>query len=51
MKRINLRAYLNIEDILNFDDDVTNEEIEAAIENEIYNNLQIDWEILDEDEE
>lgn len=51
MKRINLTAYLNIEDILDFDDDVTDTEIEAAIENEIDNNLQIDWEILDEDEE
>lgn len=49
MKQISLNIYLNYDDILEFEDDVSDEEIEKAVEDIIDNNLQIDWSIIEED--
>ena len=49
MKQISVNIYLNYDDILEFEDDVSDEEIEKAVEDIIDNNLQIDWSIIEED--
>ena len=49
MKQVSVNIYLNYDDILEFEDGVSDKEIIKAIDNIIDNNVHIDWSIIEED--
>lgn len=49
MKQISVNIYLNYDDILEFEDGVSDEEIKKVVNNIIDNNVHIDWSIIEED--